>query len=581
MTRSCSVPYYIQLQAIGSSLNHQEDTSNKKLMPETIRWRKLNQLITSGYLGKYPNYFLDGSPQNEEYLSRVMELIYSSRTKEIDTLEGMDSVLKSNNVDLDTSYGGYYLDGTPTNRKQDDLSSDNSVFDLRMPKGWSLEGINQLELSDDSLTIKTGLIENNFFNIYPRSSNKGGIVTVPLDCLPSLLLGIFYFEVTITEGAGNEIDLAIGFIKEDKRKLTDIKIKNIDLRVPDDRVVSWYGKSGLFTAWSGKREDKTFCSFGKGDTIGLGFNQIKDNFFITKNGNYLGSHGSVDSFLNKGFEEKNNFKGLLPCVCFGSWTGAKLNLGDDPTNLFKFDIEYYVKRNKREVMNDIETSKFIDNPKSEINFIDSIVMGYLKHNGFAKTAEGFEKDILDLRNEDVSEVRKKGFELCEFKEKIRELMQQDQYDEVIKLINSKYPTLFNENLKILFRLKIVQLLQRLDLEECTVRQGIEHASKLKELFNDQESHDYVDQISIVFSYVKVRECPLFPDFFDLEKTKIIYAIHIALNKINNLALVSPLDNLILQVDEKLASIMHNLGEDKSVLLINLLEDYVKKGYCLV
>lgn len=576
MNRKWSIPYYIKLQAIGSNFEDHETESANVQMPDTLRWRKLNHLISTGYLGRFPGFFLDGSPQNEEYLSRVLNLIDSYKPKESDTITDTDYVLELDNDTSDRSYGGYYLNGNATYRQIKESGVSDPAIDLRLPKGWSLDSTNQVDVSEDLQSLKTGLIENNYFNIYPRSSNKGGVVTVPLDCLPSFLIGIYYFEITITEGTGYEIDMAIGFIKEELKSISDVKIKNIDLRVPDDRVVSWYGKNGLFTVWNGKRDDRAFCGFGKGDTIGLGFNQVKDEFFITKNGNYLGSHGSIDSFINKGFEGKNNTKGLLPCVCFGSWTGAKLNLGDDPNNLFSFDIEYYVKKNKNEVMDKIETTRFMNNSKSELNFIDSVIMGYLKHNGYAQTAKGFEKDIMDLRNEDVSEVRKKGFELCELKEQIKHFMNQDQYDKVVELLVTQYPTFFDDNSKILFRLEVVRLLYNLDHGIFTVKQGIERASELKELFSDEESQYYVDQISVVFSYSKVRDCPLFSDFFDLDKTKIVYAIQIALNKINNLSLVSPLDKLILQADEKLVSNMQNLGKDKSVLLINLLDDYVKK-----
>lgn len=578
MNKLQHIPVYIQRQAISSYLEHEEENGPSELIPDAVKWRKLTQLINKGYLGKFPSYFMDGNVQNEDYLSKVIAMTAVSKPKVSDTGINVGIILGLDNASAERIDGGYYLDGNVTfdNDRpchKDDIHSE--IKDLRIPTCWNFAGNDQIEASNDLKEIKTGLIENNFFNIYPRSSNKGGVVTVPLNCSPSLYLGIFYFEVTITEGTGSEIDLAMGFIREETRNVTNMTITNIDLRAPDDRVVSWYGKNGLLTVWNGKRDDRQFCTFGKGDTVGMGFNLIRDEFFITKNGNYVGELGSIDAFISKGFEGKINTKGLLPCVCFGSWTGVSLNLGYEQKQMFMFDIEHYVKENKNQVMKKIEASNNFNNTKNELNFIDSVIMGYLKHNGFAETAKGLEKDILDLKKEDVSEIRRKKFALCELKKHVKEAMRADKFEEVERLLTFPFPAFFIENPKIQFRMEIVQLMYNLDKEIVTIKQGVEYASKLKEKFSDEESQYYVDHISIVFSYPQVRDCPSFSDFFDLNKIKIVHAISIALSKAHNLPLVSPLDLLILRTDNKLESYIREMGKDKSVLLINLLEDYIK------
>lgn len=569
------IPDYIKLQAIYSHLEQDDIETKEDYIPDSMRWRKLVDMTNKGYLGKYPSYFFDDSTQNDEYLANVMNIIKLNNPVEPSGGKSMGAILGLGHEN-DEDPGGYRVNGKVRTSNQWDGNGEPTfdMKDFRLPKGWNTTGVDILKVSDDHKEIRTELIENNFFNIYPRSSNKGGVVTVALDHSPSMYLGIFYFEVTIVEGTGSEIDFALGFIREEKKTPSNLVITGLDLRSPDDRIISWSGKTGMMTVWNGKRVDKKYCTFGKGDTIGLGYNLVKDEFFITKNGNYVGELGSVNSFISQGFGGKKNARGLIPCACFGSWTGGRLNLGYDDKELFEFDIEHYVKSNKKNVMKEIQGNN-IASFNVEKRFIDRIIIGHLAHNGYADTVEGLVKDISNGNGENVREFIGDTFDLCKLKKRVKVAMRKDAYEEIEQLLTTYYPNFFDDNMKIQFRLEVVKLLHLLDNSEITIKEGVDYATRLKAKFTDEESQYYVDHISVVFSYNKIRDCPIFEDIFDLNKTKIVYAITLALNKINHLPLVSPLDMMILRTDQALDAYMSGHGEDKSVLLINLLEDYIR------
>lgn len=161
---------------------------------------------------------------------------------------------------------------------------------------------------------------------------------------------------------------------------------------------SWgyHGENG--NVYSGPGTEKSYGpKFGTGDIIGCGIDFRDMSAFYTKNGIYLGT-------AFKKIKETD----IYPFVGFKT-TGESVeaNFGSKP---FKFDIQQYMSNEKRDLVNKI-SMKAIETKKSRsqiINnftantFADKVVVEFLKHNGYNKTAESLEAAIKLKFNNGVS-----------------------------------------------------------------------------------------------------------------------------------------------------------------------------------
>ncbi|GMM47671.1 hypothetical protein DAPK24_042690 [Pichia kluyveri] len=563
-----TIPTYLSFQYINNHLEDEIKRNNQHILPDTIRWRKILQLSTNGYLGKNPCKFLKNSNdiKNNQYLNNLLNL-------------NIDEVIDDNKDNDHESFKNLSIP-----YKFDKIKSD-------------LDFIIDYELN----TISTKLLDNPSFNIYPRLNNeKSGYLTVPFNSIVSPLVCIYYYELKIIDGKDNGIDLVLGFLKDEIKNInrnhhhntnnnTNSSINTmIDMRGNDDRIVGWNGKTGNFTIWDPNKKNCEICKFGKNDIIGIGYNLFKDLIFLTKNGLLIKEIGSIDKWFEKSFEGKKNIKGLIPIISLGSWCNVEINFGiNGKDKEFEFDIENYVKLNKFQLQEDIinkfefepfNVSKDViiknNNNIDMIKYTDSLVLEYLKYGGYLNTLKGMENDMQKLNRESiVISTLEEPEGLCYLKKQIREMIQLNKFNEVKKLLECQYNSFFITYRKINFRLRIVSLIYEMitgmEINEC-----IKRINQISEMFKEDECQNYIEQVSIIFSYDDYNKCPKFNEFFNGNKNKLIYAIIIALNEQNELPFFSFLDMLIMNCDSNLQDIVIDWN-DKGSLLINILEDYIK------
>lgn len=633
MDKDIVIPSYVKLQFVSNHIENELASNKPELLPDALRWRKISYLTNQGYLGRYPGYFLDGSEMHENYLNKILNIgilsqeeemfdalnstlsdgsslhnKYNKRFLERSSKNNSSSSLASHYNNLDdekTGYldGGYYIDGNINwNSKlfSDETATTPDLFkvkDLSIPTKFQIPTKTDIkyQISKDELTISTFLIENSMFNLYPRGNHKGGVFTISLDTYITPLLCIYYYEVLVTEGLEDECDVSIGFIKDELRNVTFTATGMIDMRGTDERATGWYGKNGCFTVWNDKRMENMVCKFGRGDTVGFGYNLYKDQFFITKNGILVSETGSVEKFFERSFEGKKNVKGLIPTLSLGSWSGVRIKLGNkEGAERFKFDIENYVKDNKFDYKNKIQKSKIepfklpdksiVKNDSDLTRYIDGLVLSYLKYGGYADTVKAMENDLVTLKKDNfkgIQENRKDKpgsktlLELCDLKKKVKYCILKDDFTKARKLLEAEYPGFFTTYRKINFRLKIVKLINMLINPKKDISECLKSASRLKSLFREEDCQYYIDRISILFSYNDPKECPHFNEFYHVNKTKIIHAIIMAVNEQNYLPFISSLDLVILRTDQNIESYVDGKQKDKGPLLLNLLEDYIK------
>ncbi|KAF7340135.1 Ran-binding protein [Mycena venus] len=209
--------------------------------------------------------------------------------------------------------------------------------------------------------------------------------------------GIYYYEVDILS-KGNKGHISIGFAGKDVRL---------------SRLPGWEQNS-----WGYHGDDG--CSFGRrrmarhsgphlgvtGDTIGCGIDFSTYQAFFTKNGTLIGIPLSGSAFKDIGKSTD-----LYPSIGLRhSGEAVRVNFGQDP---FKFDIEYHVHQQRLQTWSNILTTpinpsliadkgivaaqKAKAEPVTEEQtkgVINKLVLAYLAHHGYAKTARAFQKQCL-------------------------------------------------------------------------------------------------------------------------------------------------------------------------------------------
>ncbi|CEG84156.1 hypothetical protein RMATCC62417_18001 [Rhizopus microsporus] len=263
--------------------------------------------------------------------------------------------------------------------------------------------------------------------------------------------GIFYYEMKVIS-KGEDGYIGIGFCcAENKTE-----------RLPGWDVDSWgyHGDDGHSFAGSGIGQNYGPC-FTTGDVIGCGVNFADRSAFYTKNGKFLGT----------AFRQIDVSKPLYPSVGLRT-TGEKIttNFGHEP---FMFDIEQYIKDQKVLSIQQMTSRQSIDRtPYTEYD-LNQLVLSYLIHHGYTKTAFAFVKNtksISDTDQEDTVTVRGTGMEQ---RTAIRSAIIRGDIDDAIRLIQQYFPKLLDQG----ERGKSVQLMLKCGKFVEMMREYCEHTHK--------------------------------------------------------------------------------------------------------
>lgn len=329
---------------------------------------------------------------------------------------------------------------------QDHFNLTLAVQDLRLPSAWDMRAKgDNVELSPDRMQLTyRGSIKDDVEVASVRANHA-----MRRQC------GIYYFELqVISKGVDGHI--GIGFCR---------RINSLD-RFPGWEEHSWgyHGENG--NVYFGPGTERSYGpKFGTGDVIGCGVDFRDMSAFYTKNGIYLG----------KAFK-KIKETDLYPFVGFKTpGESVEANFGSKP---FKFDIQQYMSNEKRDLVNKI-SMKPIETKKSRsqiINnftantFADKVVVEFLRHNGYNKTADSLEAAIkLKFNNggsscsdlppeeeavKDADAIRRQD---------IRAYILEGDIDKAIDLCNTHYPSVLKVNPWVEFRLqcrKFMEMVKR-------------------------------------------------------------------------------------------------------------------------
>ncbi|KDR85244.1 hypothetical protein GALMADRAFT_233989 [Galerina marginata CBS 339.88] len=260
---------------------------------------------------------------------------------------------------------------------------------FKLPTRWSeLDRHHNLSVSPDGRELSyQGPSSNADKDAAAARANH----PIPLAC------GIYYFEVEML-GKEQKAHISIGFAGH------SVKFG----RLPGWDTNSWgyYGDDGC--ALSAEKTGSSYGpSFGNGDVVGCGVDFTTHKAFYTRNGTLIGPV----------FDNVGRTSEIYPSVGL-QHPGEiiRANFGQEP---FKYDIDYHVqqqshttwtkilstsldpmvlrRRNRRtgagsiaSITNDTGVKPAMTEEDSK-DLLNQLVMSYLVHHGYAKTARAFEK----------------------------------------------------------------------------------------------------------------------------------------------------------------------------------------------
>ncbi|KAI8875257.1 SPRY-domain-containing protein, partial [Backusella circina FSU 941] len=334
-----------------------------------------------------------------------------------------------------------------------------AIQDLRLPSAWDTNSVgDNIEFSTDclQLTFKGGDKEED------EASASRANHPMRKQC------GIYYFEIKINS-KGVDGHIGIGFCT---------KINSLN-RLPgwEDRSWGYHGNDGQVR--SGPGANKQYGpKFSTGDIIGCGIDYRDMSAFFTKNGIHLG-------IAFRKIKETD----LYPFVGFKT-QGEQIeaNFGLKP---FKFDIQQYMSNEKRRVLNTI-TSCSSSSSSNTINdaitshLADQVVMEYLEHHGYNKSAKVLESALISKRESTGASMDENDIDLDDAetlqRQDIRKSILNGDIDKAIELCNAHYPEVLNNNPWVLFRLKcrkFIEMVKVAQLNSSTAASASNTAESLQ------------------------------------------------------------------------------------------------------
>lgn len=230
--------------------------------------------------------------------------------------------------------------------------------------------------------------------------------------VPSNAIALFYFEVTV-DNAGMRGNIGVGLCGK------SVKLE----KMPGWEAGSYgyHGDDGMVFRQSGRTGHKYGPKYTTGDTVGCCWDMVDNTVFFTKNGEFLG----------KAFDSPK--ESLYPTV--GMQTkGGRLtaNFGDAP---FEYDIETYARQQRERVLGNVKAREF----PSDYRLLETTVLGYLIHSGYAETAAAFARDAgriqaLDAEKDAMLE-----------RQRVCKLVTRGDIDAALGVVALKFPGVLSED----------------------------------------------------------------------------------------------------------------------------------------
>ncbi|CAI8038699.1 Ran-binding protein 9 [Geodia barretti] len=217
-------------------------------------------------------------------------------------------------------------------------------------------------------------------------------------------------------------------------------------------------------------------TFTTGDTVGCGFNLVERSIFYTKNGINIGTAVSevpvscplqlfslisplqslscltspslVQPSLSLSLSPQSSLH-LYPTV--GLQTPGEIveaNFGESP---FVFDFEGLLSDVQQQIRQSIEATPVSDGIGSWQTRLNKLVLSYLVHHGYCRTAQVFASSTGQRLEEDMTSIRNR--------QRIQKLVMAGRVSEAVGVVQASYPGLLETNEELLFRLKCRQFVE--------------------------------------------------------------------------------------------------------------------------
>lgn len=398
-------------------------------------------------------------------------------------------------------------------------------------------------------------------------------------------IGVYYFEVKIVNLNLNINDgMSIGFTSLNSMNVNDASWCDDSIKI--ERMNSiWEAKSGKFCYYNDLRAyDPTnhasfqqqvrenWPKYAKGDIIGLGIDFVKGTTFGTKNGVLIGESNMMSIVRSEDAQ--------YITINLGVHSEVEVNLGK---SCFQFDILNYVRDKKSDVMNKIKGEPFIpfSIPDGEIirddlsisHFVDKLVLGYLKHRGYVNTAVKLSNEIGEVTDKDTWDWQ----DISKFKKTLKELLRNDEIDEIMNSITIKFPNFWLTYQRIEFKLlcfKYINLIANSNNSDFDIKRVLRFGKLLNRKFSNDELYlTELDQISQFLAYDDPKDCPQWDSIVNLGKEKILEALIMAISETVGLSCLTGFDLGLLRTDVNLESLKRQ--QRKDLVLIDILNDYIK------
>ncbi|KIL70599.1 hypothetical protein M378DRAFT_183229 [Amanita muscaria Koide BX008] len=260
---------------------------------------------------------------------------------------------------------------------------------LRLPTRWSDQmKYSSLSISADGrdLTVNGSTSNGDRDAAAARTSHP-----IPPAC------GIYYYEVSILS-KGQKGHISIGFAGR------DVKLN----RLPGWEQNSWGYHADDGFSYAAEKTNPYGPTYSTNDVIGCGIDFTAHKAFFTKNGTLL---GPVFDGIGKDIE-------IYPSVGLRhNGESVRVNFGHEP---FRFDIEYHVQQQRnstwRKILSTpVDNALLLDRSKGDENkqddksrysgsvveartrsMMNKLVLSYLIHHGYAKTAHALQKQHASL-----------------------------------------------------------------------------------------------------------------------------------------------------------------------------------------
>ena len=291
-----------------------------------------------------------------------------------------------------------------------------------LPSGMNPEDrSNRVEVDSEGLVVKY---------VGPgRNDSDAASIRSTLPVPPQV--GLYYFEVKIIS-RGKDGYIAVGFAIKSASlgRLTGWEPGTIGYHADDGNLYRGAGTGSAFGP-----------AYSTNDIVGCGINFIEKSFFFTKNGILIGEIGNLKDKFHLPFFPS------VGCRTVGEILSLNFGSSNNNNNKFIFDIDNYVRRRLK---------SHFEYPEGLQEY--NLVLSYLIHGGYKKTANAYRKENQhDTARDQIN--FENSFINAQNRRSVIEALKNGKMQELAEIINRNFPSFLMENIPIAFKLECLNFIE--------------------------------------------------------------------------------------------------------------------------